>query len=498
MPRIKSTLTPVKKALTSSKKPKVEKEKTKKNINSKKKAKPILVDIIEDEPMSALAEELALENEDESGDSFQYNIKNNNVDTRRNEDIDIQKKFFSSLSLQTNADSKDIFNKVEKSENPKRSVGLYRRLVIKFIILVGLLALVVSYFSFSKLNVLIDLNGETISDNLLFKVSNLNAPSSQGTDLNQNDPRQPLSGVVKVINASIERTYAASGESNVGEEIVGQVRIINKYNKSQALVAKTRLLSRDNKLFRIKNPVNVPAGGEVLVDIYADKPGEDMAIAATDFTIPGLWLGLQDKIYARSDESFLFTKKVKKYILVEDIDRATQDISAALIDEAKSQAVESGANGEWLYLSNDSPGVSLSAKRGDQQDSFTAKTSGQVIAVNFSRDEAARFASAKLNLLVPDDKELADFKPQDIAYTLENYDADSQVATVKAVFSGVMILKSNAEVIDPEQLVNLSSDQIGTYLKGQPEIKNYELDFSPSFIKKAPSLVDRITIKINK
>jgi len=61
-----------------------------------------------------------------------------------------------------------------------------------------------------------------------------------------------------------------------------------------------------------------------------------------------------------------------------------------------------------------------------------------------------------------------------------------------------MILTSDSNVINPAQLVNLTADQIGTYLKSQPEVNGYTLNFFPSFIKRAPSLVDRIKVNINK
>ena len=59
-----------------------------------------------------------------------------------------------------------------------------------------------------------------------------------------------------------------------------------------------------------------------------------------------------------------------------------------------------------------------------------------------------------------------------------------------------MILKSNANIIDRSRLVNLNAEQIDAYLGDYPEIGNYELQFYPSFVKRAPNLVDRIEVKI--
>lgn len=59
-----------------------------------------------------------------------------------------------------------------------------------------------------------------------------------------------------------------------------------------------------------------------------------------------------------------------------------------------------------------------------------------------------------------------------------------------------MVLKEDTEIIDKKQLVNLNRDQLENYLKTFPEIKNYELNFFPSFINRAPRLPERIKIEI--
>jgi len=263
------------------------------------------------------------------------------------------------------------------------------------------------------------------------------------------------------------------------------------------LVATTRLLTADNKLYRLKKSVIVPAGGEVEAEIYADKISAEMAIEPTRFTIPGLWAGMQDKIYAESRKPFTYQQKVEKYVRASDVQLANQEANTLLLERAKEFKPLRSQDGT-LYKVIDPVETVLSAKVGDKAEEFSMTTKAKVVVVSFSQEEVSRLAVAKLNILVPDDKELADFKADNLSYSLENYDEETQVATIKTSFSGLMILKSNAEVIERERLVNLNADQISTYLNEYPEIGNYELEFYPSFIKKAPHLVDRIQIKIKK
>jgi hypothetical protein len=475
------------------KKPKTKSKSPAKKIVGKKKARPVVIDVIEDDNLeNSLPEFPETKNEPV--------IIEKVIDQEEApKEIDQQKRFFSELVSEikekkpiTNNNLKNFSEDDEDAPRVHKSVNLYRRLVWRFIAFTIVLLLVVFYFSFSKLNITISPKGETINDNILLKVS----PSGAVSDNAETDFREQVSGTTKELVVSEEKTFSATGEEFIGEEVYGKVAIINNSNKSQALVATTRILSPDNKLFRIKDAVNVPAGGDVMVDVYTDKPSEDMAIGATSFTIPGLWLGLQDKIYAKSSEDFVYRQKVKKYIKASDIERAMSEMNDLLITKAKANEVELSANEAVLYETLNPASFESSAKAGETADSFTIKAKGSLLVVTFSKEEAAKLTAAKLALLVPDDKELVDYNSNNITYTFDNYDAKTGIATIKASFSGTMVLKNNTEIIDKKQLVNLNRQQLENYLKNFPEIKSYELKFFPSFISRAPRLPERIQIEI--
>lgn len=476
---------------------------TAKKTTVKRKAKPVIVDVIDDDILpSNRPEEIG-----EEAPLIREIIEEEQELKLKSEDIDQQKKFFTELQKKEKAikekklTADDDFEKAwleeetpkkKRVKNPK-NISLYRRLVWKFLILVGLLAAVVFYFFSSKLTITITPNDETLNDILFLKISN----SQNQPEEVINDPREKVNGTIKEIIASVEKSYPASGEEPGAEEIVGKVTIVNNYSKNQALVATTRILSPDNKLYRIKEAVNVPAGGEVAADIYAEKPSADLAIGPTTFTIPGLWLGLQDKIFARSNEAFVFKSQIKKYIKQTDIEIAKKDIGDLLLKNAADQMKQEAA-GTWLYDNSAPTKISVDAKANNPRDSFLVSASGTIIAVSFDKEQAAKLAVAKLNLLVPDNKELVDFKPENITYSLENYDPKTGEATVKEVFNGLMAFKIDSEIIDRKQLINLSKDQLDSYLKNFPDIKKYELEFSPKFVTKSPNLVDRITIKYSR
>jgi len=508
MPRTKVTSISDSKK-TSAKKIVAKKKPVKKIIPEpeKKKVKKVMVDIIEDEvkPLSVLrpAEEGAEEEIKESDDDI-YNrlVTEKYEDEPLVDEIDSQKKFFAQLSKEAKP-LKSVDDSLlaaaldaKKAKKQPKHVGLYRNLVWKFLAATFVLLIIVFYFSFTKLTIEITPKGEALNDSLFLKVSaGDNSQNSSLVDAGS-DPRTLITGSINKIPSSLEAVYPATGEEFGDVALTGQVKIINNNNKSQALVATTRILTPDNKLFRIKNAVNVPAGGEVSVDIYSDTPSPEMAIGPTMFTIPGLWAGLQDKVFARSDTAFTYDKKVIKFIKETDLESATQDINDRLMSNASS--TESDKSSGTLYSADDSIKTVFSAKAGDLKDEFSAKAEGNIIAVTFSKDQVIKLVTEKLNLLIPDDKELINFNPDSVVYTLDSYDANSNTATIKATFSGTMALKADSTIVNRDQLVNLTKDQIDNYLKDFPGILSYNLKFFPSFIKKAPSLVDRINIVIDK
>ncbi len=476
------------------------------NVEMPKKARPVVIDVIEDEKENTFPElpkgNINLESNAQVEPVVTQEAAITGLASELPAEIDQQKRFFSQLVTEIKdkqpkysqpLNGSALPGEVEKPQVQK-SVNLYRRLVWRFVVLTIVLLVVVFYFSFSKLDITISPKGEVINDNLLLKVQSAGAASS--TPSSDTDFREPVAGSVEEKVVSDVQSFPATGEEYVGEEIAGKVTIINNSPKSQALVATTRILSPDNKLFRIKTAVDVPAGGEVPVEIYADKPSEDLAISATTFTIPGLWLGLQDKIYAKSTEDFVYHQKINKFIKASDIDQATQEMSSALVDKAKSDQSATNTSEEVLYETSDAATIQTDAKAGDSKSEFTVSASQTVEVITFSKDQAEKLAAAKLALLVPDDKELVGYDPKAISYSFDSYDAQNKIATIKASFNGTMVLKGNTDIINKKQLVNLNRQQLENYLKTFPEIKSYELKFFPSFITRSPRLPERISINI--
>lgn len=102
-----------------------------------------------------------------------------------------------------------------------------------------------------------------------------------------------LMGKVLTDEQSYTDQVAATGSAEGGSQAKGKIRILNNSSGTVILVATTRFLGTNGKIYRVPQPVEVPAmkgtePGSVEVEVVAEEPGEDYNISSSTFTLPGL------------------------------------------------------------------------------------------------------------------------------------------------------------------------------------------------------------------
>lgn len=378
----------------------------------------------------------------------------------------------------------------------RRSIRTYRRIAYFFVALTVLLLAGVFYFTAVSVDIVLVPEQERLSNNMIFDIKD----SATGGE------SSGLGGVVREVEVEESRDFPVTGEEIIGQEAVGTVTIENNYSKNQPLVATTRLIpvSDPDKLYRTANTVNVPAGGSVQVEIYADEASPEMAIGPTKFTIPGLWAGLQDKIFATSDDSVVYRQKVEKYLTKEDIDNASKELKQLLLIEAKQQAAADYAeyNTPLFKINEESVSYSYEGEIGDRVDTFAMNMSADVVVVAFKESEARSLAEQKFAAGLPQNKEVVNFDKESLIYALNNYDLNRQTATVNATFEGRVSLSGGPEAIDVDNILGLSRDQLYNYLDNKEGIADYRVEFNPGFLpgflQRVPSLKDKVNIELSQ
>jgi hypothetical protein len=385
-------------------------------------------------------------------------------------------------------------NEAEKTKEPisPSKLRLYKKIAISFIGLTVVLLAAVAYFLLLKTTIVLISNQERVANNLIVDV--------YGSESGQTADSASISGKIDETIVSDEKIFPATGSSILGEKLVGQVIIYNNYVKNQPLVATTRLQAPDGKIYRIKDTVNVPAGGSVPVEIYSDDQDTDLTMGATKFILPGLWAGIQDKIYAEAKDGLKKERQVKKIVQQSDIDSGINALKEALVAKAKSELGEKYSSYNQVIYNIDDGSVSTEAdaQAGDEKDEIKIKINAQVFITAFNEEPVIKIAGEKLSSGLPANKTLLEISKKNISYTVDSFDFDQNKSSLNVSFEAIMVLKKDANIIDKKSLAGLSKSELEQRLNELPEIAGYEIKFFPSFIKRAPYLADRIKVEIKE
>ncbi len=379
-------------------------------------------------------------------------------------------------------------------------VKFYKRIAFTFIALTGVLVLLAAYFVLSKAEITITVAKEPISVDF---IADLKESSEEGDSSVALVPgAKSIWGRLLETTVSGSKEYKATGEKTVDTEVGGKVTIINNYSKNQPLVATTRLLSPEGILFRIKNRVDVPAGGKVEVEVYADPPTDEAAkLGPTKFIIPGLWEGLQDKIYGQSYESMHGGKQKVKFVTQTDLDSAYNDLTQILSNQVmEALKKEMPAAGEIfgkmvikeIHEKRSSLGV------GEIGDKFTVNLKLKVVGVAFYRRDLESLAYDQLQARVPEGKELLNVDYNALTFLIEKYDLKSREANIMVHLDGEMAMRSDNPIFSTEKFIGLSKEKVIQYLSTYPEIERITIKFSPFWVKKVPQIKNNVKITIKR
>ncbi|MDP2684384.1 MAG: hypothetical protein Q8P20_04985 [bacterium] len=378
-----------------------------------------------------------------------------------------------------------------------KTTKIYKKIIIGFSLIVVITLALILYYSFSKTIITITL--QPIEENTVF---NVDIKETLTEEDQQSEYKLP--GIFQ--NITIEKTKSFEN-TNTGEkadaQAMGTVTIYNKYSKDQPLAATTRLLTPEGKLFRIKDRVDVPAGSQIEnVEVYADQSGAGGNIEATTFTIPGLWPGLQEQIYAESFTTMaggvVDAAVLTQYLVTE----AVAELKKEILEEAKQTFSESSEVKEAEFTkigqalatitidSNVEPAVGAIA------DNFEIYIKYNVFGIIFDEESLITIADNNLADKLPMDRIIDKTKNKEINYNPESQNFDDNTATLKVTYSAKTLLDQSSTIFDKEKLTDKNASELNRYFSSYDGILSVITQFSPIWVIKTPSLTDHIIVKI--
>lgn len=367
----------------------------------------------------------------------------------------------------------------------------YRYFALIFFITGLALILLLSYYTLGRAEIIIIPNYQNVEIETIVDIKEVpfDSPIIEEAGV--------VRGKIAVLELEESKNYPALGTSELATDTVGQVVIVNHSSKDQTLVKTTRLLSPAGVLLRLKDNVVVPAGGEVTTWVYPDKPEEFTEIQPTRFVIPGLWSGLQDKIYAGNSEVLKKGAQKIKIISEDDLKQAEEDLINQLSQKAINEFNQQLAENQNFYsklVQKEVLTKNFDGQVGDSRDNFTATIKARIAVVAFDEIKLLNLAKKKLSASLPSDKELKNFDPKDVSYTVENYDLENKLAQFKVKATGQSIIKGESQVLDKAKLAGKSKPEIIDYFSNFSEVKSVTVKFQPNWIWQAPKNPERIEV----
>lgn len=286
----------------------------------------------------------------------------------------------------------------------------------------------------------------------------------------------------------------------------GVVTIVNRYSKTQPLQAGTRLQTKDGQIFRTQQRVDVPAGGQVNTEVVADVSGEKGAlITGTTFTLPALWAGLQDKIFAEVAEDFHgdnpnTTVPTTAGLTANELANAQQELLKEAIEKATPELEKIVPTGRTLYPGMVSAAVSkrTGPAIGDGVATYTLKLTVEATGVALAPEGLNTVATQLLENSVSADLQLSDIDTSTFLFAMSNVDAKKQRADVTLTAHGVTVPTPTHALLQHATYAGKSPDAVRTLISKEKAASNISVELSPFWTRTIPSSKDDLQLEITR
>lgn len=314
--------------------------------------------------------------------------------------------------------------------------------------------------------------------------------------------------VVSIEKEVVKKNLAATGKKNLGQKARGIVTVYNKFSSApQLLVASTRFVSADGKLFRSIKDITVPGAkveegitipGKIDIEVEADVEGEEYNVGPSHFVIPGLASYKQDDIFGESKENFFGGKSLEITVVSkEDIENAKNalfdDLNEQIIQDLKNKIPQDKQFFESLVI-KEALEIKSNPDIDQETNNFELTIKFRAATMVFSKEDLDLVVFNELEKLIPQEKYIID-KNGDISFEILNFDLNSGFLELK-----VHIVKTVAWQLDIKNIKSDISGKTETEAKDllfkNPYIKDSSIDFWPFWVKKVPIIEKKIELRI--
>lgn len=376
-----------------------------------------------------------------------------------------------------------ITHRVTTKLAPEPPVGFYRTIAVSFLIITLALLGVIIFFTSKKATIVV-----------VAKTDNKNINIDINVD-RQKTGGLSIAGLVTTTEFGWSQKYFPTGTKTTKAPAIGLVILHNDTNAVQPLVKTTRLITPEGVMFRLSDRVVVPAHGQVSASVYADEPGESGNIGPSRFIIPGLSDEKQKVIYATSDKSMSGGVKTIGVLAESDLKAAELDY----VEKAKQMIYDSlddrdSFDQKLVFISDYH--IEADRKAGEEVAEFNLTGTSTAVVVYYSGDELKSILSKETSNRIDAGFEKVLSVSREPQVSLSNYDLEKQKSRLSVYQDVLVTLDANADKLAAANFFGKSKDEIERHILGLGHVIGVDVKFSPSWMRSAPSVSDRIQVVV--
>jgi len=314
---------------------------------------------------------------------------------------------------------------------------------------------------------------------------------------------------------TVSENFPSSGKVLKEANAEGIIKVYNDYSTySQALMATTRFVSADGKLFRTPNRVTIPGGhyekgkfipGDIDIKVVADQPGPEYNIGPSTFSIPGFaGTDKYTKFYAKSFQAMKggFSKEVSQ-VTKEDLEKAeevlTKRVKKESEDSFKNKLETEKISSEIIFLEEAIrteivESFSL-AKIKKEVEYFNFQVKAKSETIIFKKEDLENFVKEFIISQISKRKKLYE-ESLKINYSPETINLNSGKIILSLEISAKIYSDIDTSLFK-NSLKGKSLIETKILLGDQPEITKVKVKFWPFWVKKIPEDTKKIKFKLN-
>ncbi|MEX2054455.1 MAG: hypothetical protein WD883_02855 [Candidatus Colwellbacteria bacterium] len=315
-----------------------------------------------------------------------------------------------------------------------------------------------------------------------------------------------LRGVSFTSQKNITNKYQANGMDSVGRRARGTITIYNDFNsESQPLVATTRFVTPDGKIYRLDTDVTVPGAttngsGELVpssVDaaVTADQPGEEYNIGpVSKFRIPGFQGSARyDGFYGESKSAMTGGAFGEVKVPTEaDLEAARADAAKKLEDALKADFFVGLPDNIKVLEGAYSFGVVREQVNDvvDKDGNFNLTTYGEIQLIGFDESELVDVLRVRFEETGGVDLQIHEYTAE---YAEVSVDFEVEELNSAVNFKSTWIRPFNVETFRGE-IVGMTENQLREKLFSTPGVRSGGVKMWPFWVNKVPQKINRVSV----